>query len=100
VDCRSFTAEQRQALRQLIANWLNLLPDHLAAARLQELEAEFDQMHFAWNGGIDPRSDMSYTIYGPSLLIEFCCQGRGDRPLDHLHSMYRDPTNEYGAKLK
>ncbi len=99
-ECRSFDPPQRKALLKLIANWVSALPGELAAERMKQLEAEIDQMRFAWNGEIDPRSPMSYAIQGPTLLIEFCCQGRGDRPLDHLHSMYRDPTNEHGAKLK
>jgi hypothetical protein len=77
------------------------LPRALAAERTKkQLMDEFPQMHFSWNGEIDPRSDMSYSIQGPSLIIEFACQGRGDRPLDHLHSMYRDPTHEYGQALQ
>ncbi len=98
--CSTFDQQQRTALLKLISHWVGVLPAEKSAERMKQLEAEIDQMKFAWNGEIDPRSPMSYAIQGPTLLIEFCCQGRGDRPLDHLHSMYRDPTNEYGAKLK
>lgn len=98
VECASFDEAQRDALFKLLGNWIHLLPPQHAAARMEELVKEIDQMHFSWNGEIDPRSDMSYAIQGPTLIIEFSCQGRGDRPLDHLHSIYRDPTREYGAK--
>ena len=40
---------------------------------------------------------VSYRLQGPSLLVEYACQNLGGDPLDHLHAMYRDPTNEYGA---
>lgn len=100
VACSSFDEAQRAALAKLIANWIVILPPEHAAARTRQLKDEMSQMHFSWNGEIDPRSDMSYSIQGPTLIIEFACQGRGDRPLDHLHSMYRDPTNEYGQSLQ
>ena len=38
-----------------------------------------------------------YRIQGPHLVIEYAPQG-GD-PAMHIHTMYRDPTNDYGAKL-
>jgi hypothetical protein len=96
--CQEFTQAQRDALMKLIGNWVHCLPEELAKARMEELERELDAMHFEWNGETNPRSDMSYAIYGPTLVIEFACQGRGEQALDHLHSMYRNPKNEYGAK--
>ncbi len=97
VACSSFDENQRKALLKLVDNWIEVMPPAHAAARHEELAREFDQMHFSWDGAINPRSDMSYCVQGPSLIIEFACQGRGDRPLDHLHSQYRDPTREYGG---
>jgi hypothetical protein len=92
--------QQRESLLKLIANWVELLPPAQADVRMKQLAGEIDQMHFAWNGETDPRNDMSYTVQGKSLIIEFSCQGPAGRPLDHLHSMYRDPTDEYGGQLK
>ena len=45
------------------------------------------------------KGDFSYRLQGPSLIIEYAGQDLGGDPHDHLHSMYRDPTNEYGARL-
>jgi hypothetical protein len=98
--CRSFNDAQRKQLLKLIDNWVEFLPPANAAERMSKLTGEIDEMYFAWNGEIDPQNDMSYTVQGPSLIIEFSCQGRGPRPYDHLHSMYRDPTDEYGGQLK
>ena len=53
---------------------------------------------FAWRGPYDPGSDASYHLYGPNLIIEFAGQDLGGDPAEHLHSIYRDPTNEYGAQ--
>lgn len=100
VECKSFDDTQQKALWKLIQNWVDILPPAQAASRMQQLRQELDQMRFSWNGQVDPRSDMSYAIQSPTLIIEFSCQGRGDRPLDHLHSIYRDPTREYGGSSR
>jgi hypothetical protein len=97
VECASFDQGQRDALYELIENWVRILPDEHAEARMEALLKEADKMRFSWNGETDPRRSMSYSIQGPTLIIEFSCRGRGDRPLDHLHSIYRNPTREYGS---
>ena len=36
----------------------------------------------------------------PSLLIEFAYQDLGGNPLNHIHTQYRNPKNDYGSSLK
>lgn len=98
LSCESLSPEQRVKLMKLIALWVNDLPKAAAEARLAEIEAQLDQTIFAWNGPYDLGSDMSYHLAGPGVIIEYCGQDLGGDPLDHLHSIYRDPTNEYGVK--
>ena len=100
VTCAEFSDTQKQTLILLISQWVNDLPNEHAIARMKQLEGELDQMKFSWNGSREPKSDVSYTIQSPSLIIEYACQDLGGNPLDHLHSNYRDPTNEYGGQLK
>ncbi len=99
VPCGEFDESQRELLLSLIAEWVNNLPPEQAKSRLAKVQSEIDQMHFAWSGSTKPMSDISYTIQGPSLIIEYSCQDLGGNPLNHLHTMYRDPTNEYGKQL-
>ena len=40
-----------------------------------------------------------YRIQGPRLFIEFSPQGVGGDPSNHVHTMYRDPTNDYARAL-
>jgi hypothetical protein len=42
-----------------------------------------------------------FRIQGPTLLIEYSPQrSRGGGPdTNHIHTIYRDPTNDYGARL-
>jgi len=99
VSCADFDAAQQETLLALIAEWVNDLPQEQAKRRLSELASEIDQMHFAWFGPIAANSDVSYMIQGPTLIIEYACQDIGGNPVDHLHTMYRDPTNEYGQQI-
>ena len=40
-----------------------------------------------------------YRIQGPKLVIEYAPQRLGGDLSMHVHTMYRDPTNDYGRKL-
>jgi hypothetical protein len=91
--------KQREALMAVIKLYVGDLPEPYAANRLKELQAETDDMTFAWWGPAVDGGDFSYRIQGPSLIIEYAGQDLGGDPRDHLHSMYRDPTNEYGTRL-
>jgi len=86
-------------LLSLVSQWVNDLPPKQAGVRLTQIKSEIDEMKFAWKGSRKKGSDVSYTIQGPSLIIEYACQDLGGNPLDHIHTMYRDPTNEYGRQL-
>jgi hypothetical protein len=39
-----------------------------------------------------------YRIQGPTVVIEYAPQPLGGDPTMHIHTIYRDPTNDYGKK--
>lgn len=92
-------ATDKESLLELISCWVDDLPPAHAAARLVRLEQELERMHLAWWGSLEEGGGFSYRIQGPTLLIEFACVGPPGAPRDHLHSMYRNLTNEYGGQL-
>ncbi|MFK7735218.1 MAG: DUF3500 domain-containing protein [Pirellulaceae bacterium] len=96
VSCSSFDESQRKNLLQLIALWVNDLPEEQAAKRMSALEAEVDKMTFGWKGPLTNGSAMYYSIQGPTLIIEY---GAQDDAATHIHTMYRDPANAYGKQL-
>ena len=100
VSVGTFNAAQKQALMPLLRRYIGDLPAPCAAHRLAELEKERESITFAWWGPGEKGGDFSYRLQGPSLIIEFAGQDLGGDPHNHLHSMYRDPTNEYGERLK
>jgi len=88
--------KQRAMLFDLISEWSGIVNDSFAAARMQEIKAGLDDMWFAWSGPttVEPGKNGTsyYRIQGPKLVIEYAPQ-RGE---DHVHTIYRDPTNDYG----
>ena len=94
----AWTDCHRAKLLHTISLWTGLLPEPDAAARLEEIKAELNDLHFAWNGKVDGSEEIYYRIQGPSLIIEFSTQGNVGADGGHYHSVYRDPTNEYGKR--
>ena len=97
------TEKQRGALLDLIAEWSGIVHESAAQARLAELKADINETWFAWSGPVTaaPGKNISayYRIQGPHLVIEYAPQQLGGDPSMHIHSMYRDPTNDYGRKV-
>jgi hypothetical protein len=97
------SVDQRAALMRLIRHYTGLANDEDAAARTAEVEKALDQTYFAWRGPTTPGSPIYFRVTGPTLVIEYAAQGPGggggSRTPNHIHGIYRDPTNDYAAKL-
>jgi hypothetical protein len=89
---------QRTMLTDLAREWVNILGDEAAAAKMKEVEAGMADTYFAWAGPTTNGQGAYFRIQGPTLLIEYAPQGRTDTNIDHIHTIYRDPTNDYAAK--
>lgn len=98
LSCQTLNEKQKDFLLKLISLWIDDLPAQSFQTRLAEVEGQLDETFFFWQGPHQPGSDASFHIFGPSLIIEYAGQNLGGDPLNHLHSIYRDPSNEYGAK--
>lgn len=96
VSCDTFTAPQLKLLEQLIFEWVGILPSEPAQLRMDALKQEFSQMKFGWRGGTTNGAAIYYSIQSPTLLIEYAAQ---DPQANHIHTIYRDPTNAYGKQL-
>jgi hypothetical protein len=88
-------------LLNLIGEWAGILNENSASARMAEMKANLNEPWFAWSGPStgDAGSNITayYRIQGPHLVIEYAPQN--DEPANHVHTMYRDPTNDYGRAL-
>ena len=94
---------QRAMLLDLISEWADIIHESAAAARMAELEADINETWFAWSGPTTATPGRNITAYyriqGPHLVIEYAPQTLGGDPSMHVHTMYRDPTNDYGRRF-
>ena len=94
-------AKQQAMLLDVIAEWTSILTAPYADARMRELKADLNETYFAWSGPTATEAGTNITAYyriqGPHLVIEYAPQS--DEPGNHVHTMYRDPTNDYGSAL-
>jgi len=87
------TVEQQEALVELIAVYVGNLPTQQAENRMTEIRDSLHDVSVVWVGEATRGSAIYYRIHGPGVLIEF------DHVMgpNHIHSVYRDPSNDYGA---
>jgi hypothetical protein len=94
-------AGQQAMLLDLISEWAGIVNESSAAVRMAELKADLKETWFAWSGPTAGEAGSNITAYyriqGPHLVIEYAPQN--DEPTNHVHTMYRDPTNDYGHAL-
>jgi len=92
----AMTTSQQTMLVELVREWAGIPHDAFAGPRMAEIRANLPKTYFAWSGATTNGGLAYYRIQGPTVIIEYAPQ-QGD--LDHIHTIYRDPTNDYGAKL-
>ena len=95
IRASALTPAQQAMLIDLVHEWAGIVTDAFAEPRMAEIKAALPQTYFAWSGPTTNGSMAYFRIQGPSLVIEYAPQ----RSLDHIHTIYRDPTNDYGAKF-
>jgi hypothetical protein len=98
VRASTFTAAQRTMLIDLTREWVEIIGDAAAAARVKEIEAGLGETYFAWAGATTNGKGAYFRIHGPTVFIEYAPQGSSDANVDHIHTIYRDPTNDYAAR--
>jgi hypothetical protein len=89
-------AKQQAMLLDLAHEWVGILNDEGAAAKMAEIKANLPHTYFAWSGATKNGGLAYFRVQGPTVVIEYAPQ-QGD--IDHIHTIYRDPTNDYGAKF-
>lgn len=91
---------QKDLLLAAIAEWVRVQPDENASKRMDEIEAGLDEISFAWVGNDSVNTPTYMRIQGPTLIIELLSTGgnvgTSASGMGHYHTMYRNPTKEYG----
>jgi len=95
LKCSDLDKDQRAVLLDLIGAWVRILPADSAVSRMAAIKDKLDDTRFAWYGPTTNGSAVYYRIQGPTVLIEYAPQG----DTSHIHTIIRDPTNDYGKAL-
>lgn len=95
IRASALSSSQQTMLLDLVREWVGIMSDAFAEARMAEIRAKLADTYFAWSGPTTNGSLAYFRVQGPTLVIEYAPQ----RSLDHIHTIYRDPTNDYGAKF-
>ena len=102
VTASTFTATQKALLLDLVDEWIRPLDAGNRAAKLAAVEQNLDRTRFAWYGSTEIGNPIYYRVQGPTFTIEFAHQqggGANAGGITHIHSIYREPGNDYGARL-
>jgi hypothetical protein len=99
IKASALTRPQQEMLLDLVAEWSGIIHDTAAAEKMAEIKANLNDTWFAWSGPTQPGSAAYFRVQGPTVVIEYAPQKLGGDPTQHIHTMYRDFTNDYGKKL-
>jgi hypothetical protein len=95
IRAAALTPAQQAMLWDLVRGWVGIMNDAFAEPRMTEIRSNPANIYFAWSGPTTNGSAAYFRVQGPTLVIEYAPQGT----VDHIHTIYRDPTNDYGAKF-
>lgn len=95
-------AAQLQLLKSLIDEYVHNYEHNIAHMQLDRIMVSgLDKIHFAW-AGTEENKPYYYRIHGPTVIIEFDNHyppGRNGGAVNHIHTVFREPGNDYGDDL-
>lgn len=93
----AMTQAQKDQFVALIEARLGILNADDLAPTMADVRKNLNQTYFAWYGPTADAGSAYFRATGPTLVLEFSPQSMGGDPSNHLHNMYRNPTNDYGV---
>jgi len=93
---------QRRLLVSLIDEYVHNYEHHIAHIQMARiLKSGLKDIFFAW-AGTGEGKPYYYRIHGPTVIIEFDNHyppGRDSGSVNHIHTVFREPGNDYGEDL-
>jgi uncharacterized protein DUF3500 len=98
VRAGDLSATQRSHFDTLLAQFVERARPDLVGFEMDRIAAAggVEALHFAWAGGTTIDQPHYFRIQGPATLIEF---DNAEDDANHVHSVWRDPVNDFGADL-
>jgi Protein of unknown function (DUF3500) len=89
---------QRGHFDDLLAHFIERARPGLVGVEMDRIATAggVEELHFAWAGGTSIDQPHYFRIQGPATLIEF---DNAEDNANHVHSVWRDPSNDFGADL-
>jgi hypothetical protein len=94
----ALTEKQCEMLLDLASEWTGILHEAVAKAKMDDMRKNIGETWFAWSGPTEKDGAAYFRIQGPTVIIEYAPQRLGGDATKHIHTIYRDPTNDYGVK--
>jgi hypothetical protein len=89
--------DQQGMLMALIEEYLSAQPRAQARERLDNIrQAGFEQIKFAWMGGLEKGEGHYYRVQGSAFLIEY---DNTQNNANHIHCVWRDFKGDWGEDL-
>lgn len=103
IKASDLSAAQRAILLDLIGKYVNIIHDDASATKMASVRANIadptNATYFSWHGPTNYGSTAYFRVQGPQLFIEWAPQSLGGSPTNHIHAMYREFSNDYGALI-
>ena len=91
------SGSQQQLVTEIMQAYLNTLPDHVAAASFERIDAAgLEPIRFGWAGSLDRQRPQYFRVQGPTFLLEYDNSRNGGT---HIHSVWRDFEHDFGYHL-
>ncbi len=110
IKVSALNAAQKEKLLDVVSEWVGILNDEAARAKMDEIKANLPETWFAWSGPTTNGSAAYFRIQGPTLLIEYSpqrargsgfprrCRKLPDDPSASARNRARVPPNENRAE--
>ena len=98
IQATELSEKQRELLLDLASEWTGIANEAIAKTKLEEMRKNVTETWFAWAGPTEKGAPAYFRIQGPTVHIEYAPQRLGGDATRHIHTIYRDPTNDYGAR--
>lgn len=89
--------EQGALLKRLVEEYVRRARKDVADLDLAKIEkAGWDQVHFAWAGGLERGDGHYYRVQGPTFLLEY---DNTQNDANHVHAVWRDFEGDFGEDI-
>ena len=100
VKASAFTDGSARHAAIWFGEWVDIIGDEAAAAKMTEVQAGLDDTYFAWAGAAANGKGAYFRIQGPTVFIEDAPQGQPHTvPITFIRSFATRPTITPGRAL-